>query len=106
MSADIRNYGGWRERRGFGLAGLSGRQNRSRAGCGPRVARGGPCQARVRGRTGNPTRPGVGLVVLRIRDEALISWFGRHGAWVLNRRRGWTTARTIHTGEFPGVLAG
>ena len=49
--------------------------NRSRAGCGPRVARGGPCQARVRGRTGNPTRPGVGLVVLRIRDEALISWF-------------------------------
>ncbi len=26
--------------------------------------------------------------------------------WAWNRRRGWTTARTIDTGDFPGVLAG
>lgn len=32
MSADIRNYGGWRERRGFGLAGLSGRQTAAALG--------------------------------------------------------------------------
>ena len=106
MSADIRNYGGWRERRGFGLAGLSGRQTAAALGAVLVLLAVALVRPGFVGVLGIPLGLGVGLVVLRIRDEALISWFGRHGAWVLNRRRGWTTARTIDTGEFPGVLAG
>jgi hypothetical protein len=106
MSADIRSYGGWRERRGFGLAGLSGRQTAAALGAVLVLLAVALVRPGFVGVLGIPLGLGVGLVVLRVRDEALVSWFGRHGYWVWNRRRGWTTARTIDTGDFPGVLAG
>jgi len=105
MNADLRSYGGWRERRGFGLAGLSGTQTGS-ALAGVVLCLG---VALIRPEAlllmAVPLAAIVTMVGLRVGGESLATISQRHGRFHWARRRGRLRHRSAESGRLPGVLA-
>jgi len=105
MNADVRTYGGWRERRGFGLAGLSGAQTGS-ALAGVVLCLG---VALIRPEAlivmAVPLGATLALVGLRVGGEPLAAVIRRHGRFQVARRRGGLSHRSSASGRLPGVLA-
>ena len=105
MNADVRTYGGWRERRGFGVAGLSGTQT------GLALAGVVVCLATALVRPqalmvmAVPLLALVALVAMRVRGEPVAAVLGRHGRFQWVRRRGGLSFRGSESGRLPGVLA-
>lgn len=105
MSGDVRTFGGWRERRGFGLAGLSGGQT---AGvlAGVIVCLGvalvAPSALVV---VAVPLLAIVAAVGVRIRGETVAGAMERHGRFHWARRRGATSYRSAATPALPGALS-
>lgn len=103
MTGDqLRTYGGWRERRGFGVAGLDGR--------GTATALGGAVLVLVVGMVSTTglliLAPALALtgamLVARWRGESMLDTAARHAAFRRARRRGWTAHRT-GLGRPPGA---
>lgn len=104
MSTNTRTYGGWRERRGFGLAGLSGTQTSIALVVvlvllGVALIRPGMVAV-----MGLPLATAVAVITLRIRGESAASWTGRHTAWALARWRHRTGYQGLDSARLPGVL--
>ena len=102
----MRTFGGWRERRGFGLAGLTGPQTGA-ALIGVLACLGvvmvQPAALVV---IAIPMLAAVGLVGVRVRGESLWSVLHRRGRWVWARQRGHTSFRGAAGLGLPGELAG
>lgn len=105
MSTPVRVYGGWRERRGFGIGSLSGGQTAFGLAavvmvllCLMLVPRALPLIA-------VPIGLLAGAVMMRVRGESLLAIAGRHTRWQAEKRRGRTAYSAVQTPELPGVLA-
>ncbi len=105
MSTPVRVYGGWRERRGFGIGSLSGRQTAFGLVavlmvllCLMMVPRALPLLA-------VPVGLALAAVFTRVRGESLLSITSRHAQWQRAKSRGRTSYNATQTPELPGVLA-
>ncbi|MEI2785183.1 MAG: SCO6880 family protein [Candidatus Nanopelagicales bacterium] len=105
MSTPVRVYGGWRERRGFGIGSLSGRQTAFGLVavlmvllCLMMVPRALPLLA-------VPVGLALAAVFTRVRGESLVSITSRHAQWQRAKSRGRTTYNATQTPELPGVLS-
>lgn len=104
MSDQVRTYGGWRERRGFGVAGLSGPQTAAAllaAVVCLAVALIIPAALVV---IAIPLLAVLGLVGLRFRGEPLASVLERRGRWWWSQRRATGSYRSAWSQSLPGVL--
>jgi hypothetical protein len=106
MSTPVRTYGGWRERRGFGIGSLSGPQ--TAAGLTAVLMALGivmvaPAALPV---LAVPAVLGAAVVMLRVRGESVAALAGRHLRWRVRLRRGATAYRALDTDTLPGVLRG
>lgn len=104
MNAEVRTYGGWRERRGFGVAGLSGKQTAAALMSVFALLALALVQPGLLAILGLPLVLAVAVVTMRIRGESFISVASRHGMWAVARSRGWTKYRAIGNSFFPGAL--
>jgi len=105
VSTGTRTYGGWRERRGFGLAGMSGAQTAGALGVVVLLLGLSLLNPRVLPIVGVPLGLALGLWTVRIRGESAVAWLGRHATWSLARRRRRASYRASGTYRLPGVLA-
>jgi hypothetical protein len=110
-TAPIRTYGGWRERRGFGVAGLDGRGTAAALGAGVFVLLLGMISTRAL-LIAAPTLGLIGAGTLgRWRGEPLADIAARHLVWRRADRRGWAAHRagqgrpTTAAWTLPGPLA-
>lgn len=104
MSDHVRTYGGWRERRGFGVAGLSGPQTAGALLCVVvclAVALIAPASLVF---MAVPLLIAVGVAGLRIRGEAVASVAERRGRWWWSQRRAGGSYRSALSPSLPGVL--
>jgi hypothetical protein len=105
VSDQVRTYGGWRERRGFGVAGLSGRQTFLGLG----VVTTALCVAMVWPSAVVPLALAVlctaAVGAVRVRGESLGGVVMRHGRWMAVRRRGRTVYRSDASPSLPGALS-
>lgn len=106
MSAQTRTYGGWRERRGFGLAGLSGTQTAIALAVMLVLLAVALIKPGLVAVLGLPLAAVVAMVALRIRGEPVASWTGRHASWGFARWRRRTGYRGLESARLPGVLGG
>ncbi len=104
MSSPIRAYGGWRERRGFGIGSLNGQQTAfGLAGvllaimCVLLMPSALPVVAVPVGVT-------LGLLVVRVKGESVAGVAGRHARWHAAKRTGRTAYESTQTLALPGVL--
>ncbi len=109
---DARMYGGWRERKGFGVAGMDGRRTA--------VAMGGLVLALLLGMVSSsalmvavPVLAATAAIALgSVRGEPVLDLAMRHFAWRRARRAGWTSHRAGQgrpdgaAWTLPGPLAG
>lgn len=105
MSTSVRTYGGWREKRGFGLGSLSGGQ--TAVGLGAVLAGLGlvllaPSALPL---LLVPAVAIAGLVLVRVRGESLVALASRHVRWRNRVRTGATTYRSAAQLELPDALA-
>lgn len=105
MSAQVRTYGGWRERRGFGVGALTGPQTAiglvmvlAILACVMVVPSALPLLAVPMLATGV-------LIAVRVRGESVASVVSRHVRWQAAVRRGSTSYDAAETVHLPGVLA-
>lgn len=104
MSEQVRTYGGWRERRGFGMAGLSGPQTAGALLCAVvclAVALIAPASLVV---MAVPLLIALAMVGLRFRGEAVASVAERRGRWWWSQRRATGSYRSGSSQSLPGVL--
>lgn len=104
MTEPVRTYGGWRERRGFGVAGLSGPQTAAAlllAVLGLAVAMIAPAALVV---MAVPLLIAIALVGLRLRGESLAGSLHRRGHWWWSQRRAAGSYRGATAQALPGVL--
>lgn len=104
MNSEVRTYGGWRERRGFGVAGLSGRQTAVALVAVFTLLVLALVNPGLLAVLGLPLLAAVVVATMRVKGESLLSAVGRHGMWTVARRRGWTRYRAIGNTALPGVL--
>ncbi len=106
MSTGTRTYGGWRERRGFGLAGMSGPQTSGALVAVVMLLGLAMMNPGLLPIVGVPVGLAMGLFTVRIRGETAVSWLGRHATWAVARRRRRASYRASRTHRLPGALAG
>lgn len=103
--SQVRAYGGWRERRGFGIGALTGTQTAAAL----IVVIGALAAALVYPAAlpivGLPLLLSVALVTVRVRGETVSAVVVRHVGWVGSKRRGATSYRGRDSPDLPGVLA-
>lgn len=105
MSTHVRTFGGWRERRGFGVGSLTGPQTAAglvmvlvALGCVMVVPAALPLLAL-------PMALGAVLIGVRVRGETVACMLLRHARWRVAVQRGATTYDAVDTIHLPGVLA-
>lgn len=106
MSTEVRSYGGWRERRGFGVGSLTGPQ--TAAGL-VMVLMALACVLVVPAALPMLSVPLLlagFLVVVRVRGETVGGLMARHVRWRASVGRGTTAYDAAETLHLPGVLAG
>ncbi len=106
MSTPTRTYGGWRERRGFGLAGLGGTQTSMALVAVVVLLAMAAVNPSLLVLMGVPLAAAGALVGVRIRGEALAAAIGRRLMWPVAKRRGWTRHNGWCQPGLPGVLRG
>lgn len=108
----VRTYGGWRERRGFGVAGLDGRGTAALMTGLVAVLLVGMISPRGLGIAAPMLALAAGALLGRWRGEPLADLAGRHLAYRRAERRGWAAHRAGQgrppgaTWTLPGPLAG
>lgn len=104
MSSQIRAYGGWRERRGFGIGTLSGSQTAFGLVAILVVLLCLMVVPKVLPLLAIPVALAAVAVLARVRGESLLSVVSRHGRWQAASRRGRTAYSAAQTLALPGVL--
>ena len=105
MSAHVRTFGGWRERRGFGVGSLTGPQTAAglvmvlvALACVMVVPAALPLLAL-------PMVVAAALIAVRVRGETVAGVLSRHLRWRVSVKRGATAYDAVDTIHLPGVLA-
>ena len=106
MTTPTRTYGGWRERRGFGLAGLGGTQTSVALVAVVILLAMAAVNPSLLVVMGIPLAVAGALVALRVRGEPLVAALGRRVMWPVAKRRGWTHHDGLRQPGLPGVLSG
>lgn len=102
----MRSYGGWRERRGFGLAGLGGTQTTVALVAVVVLLALASVKPSLLVLMGLPLVATGALVAIRLRGESLAANIGRRTMWQVAIRRGWNRHRGLAQPGLPGVLSG
>ncbi len=105
MSTPIRSYGGWRERRGFGVGSLTGPQTAAGLAM---VLVALLCVMMVPSALPMLAVPMVvvgALIAVRVRSESVAAVLSRHLRWRVAVRSGATRYDATQTVHLPGVLA-
>lgn len=106
MSPPTPVYGGWRERRGFGIGSLTGGQTfLGLAGVGVLLIATmvHPDALKI---LGPPVAVLAGLLLVRVRGESLPGYLARHAGWVVGERRGRHLFSGRSDARLPGPLGG
>jgi hypothetical protein len=103
---EVRQYGGWRERRSFGLMGFSGVQTTVMMGLVIAVLIAGTFSTTLMMAAVPALVITGGLMLARIHGEPLIDVVMRRVSWWWAKRRGWTDYRAGRAGEPTGTMGG
>lgn len=106
MSAPVRAYGGWRERRGLGIGSLSGQQTAYGLTAVLLALLGVLLIPAALPLLAVALCSGLLFTAVRIRGESVAAMVARHWRWQFGRRTGATRYDALDTPELPGVLAG
>lgn len=100
--SEVRTFGGWRERRGFGVAGLSGPQTAGALGAVVAALAVALVRPDVLTWLAVPVGGAFALVMVRVRGESLAGLLARR----LRMLRAGAVVRTNREARLPGVLSG
>jgi hypothetical protein len=106
MSAPVRTYGGWRERRGFGLAGLSGPQTAVALGLVVTLLMAAMVRPSILLLLGAPLAGAAVLAATRVDGRSAATHLTARVRWSVGRRRGWDRHDGMSDPQLPAPLAG
>lgn len=104
MSGQMRAYGGWRERRGYGLGSLNGAQTALGLAGVLMLVSAVLLLPTALPMIAVPLVVGVVVVLVRIRGESIAAILVRHTRWYAAQRGGATEYDGLNTPELPSVL--
>lgn len=104
MTAQTRTYGAWRERRGYGLAGLSGPQTTASLAVVVSLLLAGLVSPSILLWLSAPIAAVGALMLVRVEGRTAASGIARRAAWGYGRRRGWGRHDGLLSATFPAPL--